>query len=129
MLKHGEKTEIILKIYYDVYNELGHGFLERVYQNAMYLALLEMGFKVETQKRIKVWFRGKEVGEYFADIVVDDVIILELKSAASLCEEHELQLVNYLRATEIEVGLLLNFGKEPEFKRKMWVNDKKGLKK
>lgn len=129
MLKHGDKTDVILKIYYEVYNELGHGFLERVYQNAMYFALLDAGFKVETQKRIKVWFRGKEVGDYFADIIVDDVIILELKSASSLCEEHELQLVNYLRATQIEVGLLLNFGREPEFKRKMWVNDKKHLNK
>lgn len=128
MLKHKELTDVILKIFYDVYNELGYGFLERVYQNSMFLALQEAGLKVEAQRRIKVYFRGKEVGDYFADIIVNDLVILELKSAACLVDEHELQLINYLKATHIEVGLLLNFGKEPEFVRKMWVNDKKNIK-
>lgn len=129
VIKHKYITDIILKTYYEVYNELGYGFLERVYQNAMFFALQEAGLKVEAQRRIKVFFREKEVGEYFADLIVDDVVILELKAAAALNEEHEIQLVNYLKATEIEVGLLLNFGKEPEFERKIWVNDKKKLKK
>ncbi len=128
MLKHKELTDVILKTFYDVYNELGHGFLERVYQNAMFLALQEAGLKVEAQRRIKVYFRGKEVGEYFADIIINDSVILELKAATCLVEEHELQLINYLKATDIEVGILLNFGKEPEFVRKMWVNDKKNFR-
>ncbi len=128
MLKHKELTEVILKTFYDVYNELGYGFLERVYQNAMFLALQEAGLKVEAQRRIKVYFRGKVVGDYFADIIVNDCVILELKAAVCLLDEHELQLINYLKATNIEVGLLLNFGKEPEFIRKMWVNDKKNFR-
>lgn len=127
-LKHKEITDIILKNFYAVYKELGHGFLERVYQNAMFFALQEAGLKVEAQCKIKVYFRGREVGDYFADLIVNDVVIIELKAAAALNEEHEVQLVNYLKATKIEVGLLLNFGKEPEFERKMWVNDKKDLK-
>ncbi len=128
MLKHKELTDIILRSFYDVYNDLGHGFLERVYQNAMFIALQEAGLTVDTQYRIKVYFRRKEVGEYFADIIVNEVVILELKAATCLLNEHELQLTNYLKATDIEVGLLLNFGKEPEFIRKMWINDKKNLK-
>lgn len=125
MLKHKELTDVILRTFYEVYNELGYGFLERVYQNAMFFALQEAGLDVEAQKRLKVNFRGREVGEYFADIIVNGLVILELKAAAHLLEEHELQLVNYLKATDIEVGLLLNFGKEPEFERKMWINDKR----
>ena len=128
MLKHKELTDVILKTFYDVYNELGYGFLERVYQNSMFLALQEAGLKVEAQRRIKVYFRDKEVGDYFADIIVNDLVILELKAAACLVDEHELQLINYLKATNIEVGLLLNFGKEPEFIRKMWVNNKNNVK-
>ena len=127
-LKHRETTDIILKNFYAVYKELGYGFLQRVYQNAMFFALQEAGLKVEAQRRIKVFFRGREVGDYFADLIVNDVVIIELKAAVTLTQEHEMQLVNYLKATEIEVGLLLNFGKEPEFERKVWVNDKKNLK-
>ena len=127
-LKHRETIDIILKNFYAVYKELGHGFLERVYQNAMFFALQEAGLEVEAQRMIKVFFRGKEVGDYFADLIVNDVVIIELKAAVALTPEHEMQLVNYLKATEIEVGLLLNFGKEPEFQRKVWVNDKKRLK-
>lgn len=128
MLKHKELTDIIIRTFYDVYNDLGYGFLERVYQNSMFLALQEAGLAVEAQRHIKVYFRGKEVGDYFADIIVNGLIILELKAASCLLEAHELQLNNYLKATDIEVGLLLNFGEEPEFARKMWVNDKKNLK-
>src|ERR1700734_3094963 len=116
-LKYSDITEKIIKAYYKVYNTLGYGFPEKVYENAMFLELVNMGLVVEKQKGIKVQYDGREVGEYYADIVVDDSVIVELKAAEALCEEHEYQLINYLKATDIEVGLLLNFGKEPEFKR------------
>ncbi|MEO6040047.1 MAG: GxxExxY protein [Saprospiraceae bacterium] len=124
-LKHKELTEQIIKIYYDVYNDLGYGFLERVYQNSMYFDLLDKGFKVEAQKAISVFRKGRVVGEYYADLVVDDVIIIELKATVELTIAHEKQLVNYLKATNIEVGLLFNFGVEPEFERKAWDNSRK----
>jgi len=82
-----------------------------------------MGLFVEKQKHIKVYYSGKEVGEYFADLIVENCVIAELKAAKSLCEEHEFQLINYLKATEIEVGLLFNFGKKPAFKRKVFSNE------
>jgi len=84
-----------------------------------------MGLKVEQQKNIKVYFDGIEIGDYYADLIVKDLVIVELKAAESLCSEHEAQLINYLRATKIEVGLLLNFGKKAEFKRKIFTNDYK----
>lgn len=87
----------------------------------MYLELTNRGYKVESQKKIKVYYKGVEVGLYYADLVVNDTIILELKAADYLVEEFEYQLINYLRATEFEVGLLLNFGKKPEFKRKIFT--------
>ncbi len=126
-LKHQELTSKIIGVFYEVYNTLGHGFLERVYQNAMFLELIERGFKTEAQKQINVFYKEQQVGTYFADLVINDVVILELKASESIVEEFELQLTNYLKATTIEVGLLLNFGKKPEFRRKMWVNDKKDL--
>lgn len=86
-----------------------------------------MGLDVKQQKNLKVYYDGKEVGDYFADLIVNDLVIVELKAAESLCDEHEAQLINYLRATKIEVGLLLNFGKKAEFKRKIFTNDKKIL--
>ena len=125
-LLHEQTTGAIIKTFYDVYNELGFGFLEKVYQNAMMIALRDEGFKVEAQKKIDVRFQGEIVGEYYADILVNDLIILELKAAEALVEQHELQLVNYLKATDKKVGLLLNFGKKPEFKRKIFTNEKKG---
>lgn len=112
-LKHAYLTNQILKAFYDVYNTLGHGFLERVYQNALFFELQNRGFTVEAQKRIKVYYQEREVGEYFADIVVNNLIILELKAAECIVEAFELQLTNYLKATNIEVGLLLNFGEKP----------------
>ncbi|HRG02085.1 MAG TPA: GxxExxY protein [Bacteroidia bacterium] len=124
-LLHKNITEEIISTYYFVYNELGYGFLEKVYENAMLLELKSRGFKVESQKIIKVYFKDTIVGEYFADIVVNDKIILELKSCESLASEHEVQLFNYLKATEIEVGLLFNFGKRAAFKRKVSTNDNK----
>jgi len=122
--KHTDITEQIIKAYYKVYNTLGYGFLEKVYENAMLIELGKIGFSVQKQKRIKVFYEENEVGDYYADLVVDNKVIIELKAAEALCDEHEFQLINYLKATEIEVGLLLNFGKKPEFKRKVFSNVK-----
>ena len=124
---HRELTKSILQHFYDVYNALGYGFLERVYQNALYYELKENGFKVEAQKKIKVYYKNIEVGEYFADIIVNDLIILELKAQDYLVEDNEFQLINYLKSTECEVGLLLNFGKKPEFIRKVFQNNIKRM--
>ena len=120
--KHSGITEKIIKAFYKVYNTLGYGFLEKVYENALFIELVAMGLLVEKQRQIKVYYEGKEVGEYFADLMVETCVIVELKAAESLCEEHEFQLINYLKATEIEVGLLLNFGRKPELKRKVFSN-------
>ena len=127
--KYNDLTEQIIKAFYDVYNELGFGFLEKVYQNALYLELKSRGLKVEAQKQIKVHFKGLEVGEYYPDLIVDDMVIVELKAAEGIVEAFENQLINYLRATNIEVSLLLNFGKKPEFRRKLFDNDRKKLHK
>ncbi len=124
-LLHKTITDTVLKIYFDVYNQLGSGFLEKVYQNAMYFELKENGFKVEAQKQIKVYFRKQLGGEYFADLIVEDKVIVELKATELLMNAHVAQTLNYLKATEIEVGLLLNFGDEPEFKRVIYTNDRK----
>jgi GxxExxY protein len=120
-----ELTGEIIKIFYKVYNALGYGFLEKIYHSAMILELSAAGLKVETKKPISVRYFGDIVGEFEADLIVEDKVILELKAKEILHEAHEAQLVNYLRATEIEVGLLLNFGKEPKFKRKYFSNSNK----
>jgi GxxExxY protein len=125
--KHSEITDKIIRAYYNVYNSLGFGFLEKVYENAMHIELKSMGLLVERQRKIKVYYEGTEVGEYFADLAVTECVIIELKAAESICEEHEFQLINYLKATEMEVGLLLNFGKKPEIKRKVFSNKKEDL--
>lgn len=122
---HSDITEKIIKAFYKVNNQLGFGFLEKVYENAMRIELKKMGCKVSQQQNIKVFYDSEEVGDYFADLLVDDVVIVELKAAESLCEEHEAQLINYLKATKAEVGLLLNFGRKAEFKRKIFTNDRK----
>ncbi|MDO8998817.1 MAG: GxxExxY protein [Bacteroidota bacterium] len=127
-LLHENITEQIIKTYYEVYNKLGYGFLERVYQNAMLFELKNKGLDAEAQKMIKVHYKGFLVGDYFADIIVENSVILELKASEVLVHENELQLLNYLRATDIEVGLLLNFGKKAEFRRKIFTNDRKCLK-
>ena len=127
-LRHGELTDEILKAFYKVYNALGHGFLEKVYENAMLIELQKAGLKVETQHRVAVFYDGHVVGDYCADLMVADLIIVELKAAAMLDSAHEAQLLNYLRATDIEVGLLLNFGARPEFKRKAYSNERKALR-
>ena len=120
-----ESTEKIIKCFYEVYNTLGYGFLEKVYENALFNELVDKGFYCEKQKHIKVYYKGDEVGDYFADILVENSIILELKACESICEEHEYQLINYLKATNIELGLLFNFGKKPEIRRKIFTNDRK----
>lgn len=119
--KHSKITGEILKAYYNVYNALGYGFLEKVYENAMFIELHNTSLKIEKQKPISVYYDEQEVGEYFADLLVEDQVIIELKSAEAIRKEHEFQLINYLRATGLEVGLLLNFGKRPEFKRKVFT--------
>jgi GxxExxY protein len=125
---HKELSESILKVFYDVYNELGYGFLEKVYQNAMYLELKSQGFKVEPQKQIKVYYKNEPVGDFFADLLINDLIILELKACDSLVKAHYVQTLNYLKATNIEIGLLLNFGEKPEIKRLIFTNNRKNLK-
>lgn len=118
-------TDKIIKCFYEVYNILGYGFLEKVYENALYNELKIFGLNCERQKHIEVFYKNILIGDYYADIIVADKIILELKAAEAICEEHEFQLINYLKATNIEIGLLLNFGKRPEIKRKIFTNDRK----
>jgi GxxExxY protein len=127
-LLHKEVTDKILKAFYTVYNVLGYGFLEKVYENAMLIELTKQGLRVIRQQHIKVHYDGQEVGEYFADLLVEDLVIIELKAAEVIVEEHEQQLLNYLKATNKEVGLLLNYGKKPEFKRKIFQNINKNLR-
>lgn len=114
-------TDDIIKSYYKVYNTLGYGFLEQVYQNALYFELLK-NHQCQPQAEIEVYYEGRVVGKYRADMVVDDKVILELKAVEELSEAHATQLQNYLKATRMEVGLLLNFGKKAEFKRKVFEN-------
>ena len=124
MLLHKDITDKIIKAYYNVYNSLGYGFLEKVYENAMLIELRKLGLNVQKQVPIKVFYDEQLVGQYFADIIVEETIIVELKAAEGLREEHEFQLINYLKATELEIGLLINFGKTPQFKRKIFTNKK-----
>ena len=123
--KHKELTEKIIKIFYRVYNKLGYGFLEKVYENAMVIEFEREAIPVVSQSPIKVFYDDKMVGEYFADVLVDDKVIVEIKAARNLALENEAQLLNYLKATNIEVGLLLNFGPKPEIKRKVFDNFRK----
>ena len=122
---HSELTKAIIGTFYDVYNELGHGFLESVYENSLSAALRAKGFEVHQQIAIPVWFRGIQVGDFTADLLVNKLILLELKTAAAIDPTHLAQLLNYLKATEIEVGLVLNFGPKPEFKRVVFGNQRK----
>ena|SRR2546427_269198 len=126
--KHRELTQKIIGVFFDVYNELGHGFLESVYEKSLAVALSSIGLKVLSQIEIPVWFRGQLVGDFTADMLVQDCVMLELKVARCLDSSHEAQLLNYLRATDIEVGLLLNFGLKPEFKRLVFDNPRKSIR-
>jgi GxxExxY protein len=128
-LKHREITDKILFAFFKlVYPELGYGFLEKVYENALAIALRQMGLKAEQQVEILVHFAGEIVGKYYADLVVEDCVIVELKAAQSIAPENEAQLLNYLRATPYEVGLVLNFGPKPTFCRKAFDNERKATK-
>ena|SRR5215831_16068444 len=124
-LKHKELTEAIIGVFYEVYNELGHGFLESVYENAFDIALTVKGFEVLRPIEVPVWFRGQRVGSFEADVLVNKCVLLELKATRTLDSAHEAQLLNYLRATDIEVGLLFNFGVKPEFRRLVFDNSRK----
>jgi len=124
---HKELTDRIIACFYRVYTNLGYGFLEKVYENAMLIELNKNGLKAISQYPIKVNYNGVSVGEYFADIIVEDKVIIELKASANLVPENILQLQNYLKATNIEVGLLLNFGKKPEIRRKTFHNNLKSF--
>lgn len=123
---HTDLTGSIIKAYYRIYNELGYGFLEKVYENAMCIALNKLGLTVVQQAKINVYYDDEVVGEYAADLLVNDIVIIELKAARTLNPNHEAQLLNYLKATQYEVGLLLNFGAKAEFKRKAFSNQRKG---
>lgn len=120
VLKHEQLTDGIINAFYHVYKALGYGFLEKVYENALELELRRRGFHVESQQPITVYYGGDVVGEYFADLFVDRAVIVEIKATAALAAAHEAQLINYLKATGIEVGLLLNFGPRPQIKRKVY---------
>ncbi len=123
--KHADVTGQILKAFYTVYNELGYGFLEKVYENAMAIELRKLGLSVVQQAPITVFYDGQIVGEYSADLLVEDKVIVELKAARAIADDHEAQLLNYLKATEYEVGLVLNFGPKPEQRRKIYDNELK----
>jgi len=127
-LKHSELTEKIIGVFYDVYNELGHGFLESTYAEALVVALEESGLSASREVQVPVWFRGRKIGQYYADLIVDGVVLLELKAARALDSAHEAQLLHYLRATEVEVGLLLNFGLRPQFRRLVYDNERKKIR-
>ncbi len=122
---HEKLSGQILRAFYNVYNNLGHGFLEKVYENALVIELEKHGLNAKQQQRIDVYYDGCEVGEYYADILVNELIILELKAAEAIAPEHEAQLINYLKATGIEFGFVLNFGPKPQFVRRILTNDKK----
>jgi GxxExxY protein len=120
--KFSDITNLIIKSFYRVYNQLGYGFLEKVYEKAMIIELAKHNLIIENQKNIKVFYEGSEVGDYYADFVINDSVIVELKAVEETSPKHEVQLVNYLKATKIEVGLLLNFGAEPQILRRVFSN-------
>jgi len=126
-LKHSDLTERIIGIFYEVYSELGHGFLESTYAGAMAIALEEAGLTVAREVSVPVWFRQKRIGSHFAELLVENTVLLELKAARNLDSAHEAQLLHYLRATEIEIGLLLNFGLRPRFRRLLFDNQRKKI--
>ena len=127
--KHWDLTDLIIKGFFKVYNKLEFGFLEKVYQNSLCIQMAKLGLSCEKNFPIDVYFDNQVVGTYFADIIINRSVIIEVKAAECLCEAHEAQLTNYLRATDIEVGMLLNFGKKPEYKRKVFSSRFKNLNK
>ena len=127
IMLYSEITDKIINSFYKVYNVLGYGFLEKVYENAFIIELKSSGFKVLQQQNIKVYYENQVVGDYFADIIVNDLIILEIKAAEGLRDENKAQLINYLKATNKQVGFLFNFGKKPDFKRAIFSNERREL--
>ena len=119
-MKHEDITERIIGAFYAVYNTLGWGFLEKVYQGAMEIELQKRGLSIIPQAKIEVFYDGVSVGEYFADLLVGGCVIVELKAVEAIAHEHEAQLINYLKASLIDVGLLLNFGPTAQFRRKVF---------
>ena len=119
-MKHKELTAKIIECVYQVHNTLGFGFLEAIYQNALLIELIKAGLQAEKEKKVQVHYQKQFVGDYMADIIVESKVILELKSVKDLHPAHEAQLINYLKATGIEVGLLINFGESVEIKRKVF---------
>ena len=122
---HKELSQQIIGCFYNVYNTLGRGFSEKVYENAMCIELRKNGLRGVKQQEIKVFYEEEIVGDFKADIIVNDLVILELKAVTQIIDDHEAQLLNYLRATSIEVGYILNFGSKAEFKRKVYNNYRK----
>ena len=126
--KHWDLCHKIIEVFYAVYNELGSGFLEAVYEKAVVIALTEAGFTVSQQVETPIWFRSRKIADYKADLIVNNAVLLELKAARAIDSTHESQTLNYLRATEFEVALLLNFGPKPSFKRLVFENSRKGVR-
>jgi len=122
-LKHKELSEKIIAAAYNVHKELGYGFLEKIYKNALVIELGENGIKCAAEFPLKVKYHNIVIGDYYADIVVDDKIVIEVKAVSKLESVHEVQLVNYLKATGIEVGLLINFGQSVEVKRRIFSKE------
>lgn len=127
-MQHGELTEKIIGVFYDVYNELGYGFLESVYEESLVISLREAGLRLERQLAIPVWFRGHQVGQFRGDILVEGKVLLELKSTRTIEAAHEAHLLHDLKSTEIEIGLLLNFGSRPQFRRLLFDNQRKRIR-
>jgi len=123
MLKHKELSEKIIAAAFAVHKELGHGFVEKVYKNALEIELRENGVKCNSEVPLNVSYRGQVVGNYFADLVVEDKIIVEIKAVSDLVPVHEVQLVNYLKATGLHIGLLVNFGQSVKVKRRVFGYD------
>jgi len=128
VLKYTHVTEKIIGTFYDVYNELGYGFLESVYEESLVIALRQAGLMVDRQVPVPVWFRNQKVGEFRVDITVEEWVLLELKCAKSLDPAHEAQILHYLKSTNIEIGLLLNFGAKPQFRRLLFDNERKKIR-
>jgi len=126
--KHSELTDAIIGVFYDVYNELGFGFLESIYRKALCMALIEKGLRVESEVATSVFFRGEKVGDFRADLIVNQIVLLELKTAEKIVRAHEAQVLNYLRSTTLELGLILNFGPQPQIRRLVLDNARKPLR-
>ena len=126
--KHSELTNAIIGVFYEVYNELGFGFLESVYRKALCMALIEKGLRVESEVATSVFFRGEKVGDFRADLIVNQIVLLELKTAEKIVRAHEAQVLNYLRSTILELGLILNFGPQPQIRRLVLDNARKPLR-